>query len=284
MSTRDDASSDQPINGKSLAKQQAVCPKCQKYPETVGCNRHKSPHQYASIAAGQIFGYYYKRDGTRAGPCPSCISFGHFCLAHVGQYYEQHRARSRVFPSQPTFPTRQQNPVPLQQHFPGQPNVGWVMPPQQQFPFAPATGFYNNQQPFGITVNNFNFCMVGGTVGAASLDTPKGDNVVPNQETKREENQSIHDISEGGRFMFDFTAPAGFLGIVLGTSDDGPVVHSFKGPSPVQDRLYPGDVIVEVDGKYTGHMTALTLANLLNSPSKLKTERKMTLLRRLCDV
>jgi len=155
------------------------------------------------------------------------------------------------------------------------------MPPQQQFPFAPATGFYNNQLPFGITVNNnFNFCMVGGTPGAASLDTPNGDNAVPNQETKREENQSIHDISERGRFKalkFDITAPAGFLGIVL--CDDAPVVRSLKEPSPMRGRLCAGDVIVEVDGRDTRDMTSLALAKLLNSPSKSMTERKITFLR-----
>jgi len=129
------------------------------------------------------------------------------------------------------------------------------------------------------SINAF-LSMVGGTLGAAPLDTPIGGSTVsvkvPKQETKREQNEKFHEIMQR-EGLYDVLAPAGALGIVVDTTKDGPAVHSLKQTSPMLGLINPGDLLVGLDGQDTRSMTAATLTRLMAQKSSQR-ERKITLL------
>jgi hypothetical protein len=54
----------------------------------------------------------------------------------------------------------------------------------------------------------------------------------------------------------EITAPPGKLGLVLTTSDRGPVVQQVAAGSPLEGMVWPGDVIVSIDGIKTKKMSA----------------------------
>jgi hypothetical protein len=75
--------------------------------------------------------------------------------------------------------------------------------------------------------------------------------------------------------IFDVTAPAGPLGIIIDTTPDGPMIHSLKPTSQLLGLLNPGDLIVGLDGIDTRNMTAATFTRLMAKRSQ--EERKITL-------
>jgi len=77
--------------------------------------------------------------------------------------------------------------------------------------------------------------------------------------------------------LYDVFAPAGPLGIVVDTTQDGPVVHSMKPTSPLLGLISAGDLIVGLDDMDTRKMTAATLTRLMAKRAQ-QNERKITLL------
>jgi hypothetical protein len=58
-------------------------------------------------------------------------------------------------------------------------------------------------------------------------------------------------------------APAGKLGMVVDTTVEGPVVHSVNKTSALRGKLFPGDVIIAIDGVNTRAMSAEDISKLM---------------------
>ncbi|KAL7494980.1 hypothetical protein ACHAWT_003569, partial [Skeletonema menzelii] len=71
-------------------------------------------------------------------------------------------------------------------------------------------------------------------------------------------------------------APAGKLGIVVDTSNDGPIIHSIKGDSPLLGKVFPGDYITAIDGEDVSNWSAHQVTKLV--ALKSGSIRKLTLL------
>eukprot|EP00985_Skeletonema_marinoi_P015975 scaffold8438_cov91-Skeletonema_marinoi.AAC.1 len=76
-------------------------------------------------------------------------------------------------------------------------------------------------------------------------------------------------------------APAGKLGIIVDTSNDGPIVHSINGDSPLVGQVFAGDYIVAVDGEDTSDWSAHNVTKLV--ARKSGSARKLTLMSKNWD-
>ncbi|KAL3772916.1 hypothetical protein ACHAW5_005900 [Stephanodiscus triporus] len=129
---------------------------------------------------------------------------------------------------------------------------------------------------------------VGGTVGSRTRETGaegmvedvtamappgSGHTIFPDDLTF---DQAYEDICE---VILDVYAPAGKLGVIIDTPDDGaPMIHAIKDDSPIVDRVRVGDKLVAVDDEDVRPMTARKVSKLIstkmNNPS-----RKLTIIR-----
>jgi len=79
--------------------------------------------------------------------------------------------------------------------------------------------------------------------------------------------------------LIDIYAPAGKLGVVIDTPDDGaPVVHAIKDSSVIADKLQVGDKLVAVDDEDVRTMTAIKVSKLISRKSTNPT-RKLSIIR-----
>ena len=78
------------------------------------------------------------------------------------------------------------------------------------------------------------------------------------------------------RVRRDVYAPAGKLGIIVDTSNDGPIVHSVNADSPLVGQVFIGDYIVAVDDEDTSDWSAHFVTKLV--ADKIGSVRKLTLL------
>ena len=79
--------------------------------------------------------------------------------------------------------------------------------------------------------------------------------------------------------LMDFYAPAGKLGVVIDTPDDGaPVVHAVKDTSPICGKVMVGDKLVAVDDEDVRAMTAIKVSKLISRKSN-NASRKLTIIR-----
>lgn len=79
--------------------------------------------------------------------------------------------------------------------------------------------------------------------------------------------------------ILEVYAPAGKLGVVIDTPNDGaPVVHAVKDTSPLADKIKVGDKLVAVDDEDTRTMTAMKISKLL-ARKKDNQSRKLTIIR-----
>lgn len=77
----------------------------------------------------------------------------------------------------------------------------------------------------------------------------------------------------------DIFAPAGKLGVVIDTPDDGaPVVHAIKDSSVVANKLRVGDKLIAVDDEDVRAMTAIKVSKMISKKSS-NASRKLTILR-----
>ena len=76
---------------------------------------------------------------------------------------------------------------------------------------------------------------------------------------------------------YEVLAPSGPIGIVVDTTERGPVVHSLKKGSPMQGLINPGDFIVALDGEDVRKLNAATLTKLMAKKAS-QAERKFMLL------
>jgi C-terminal processing protease CtpA/Prc len=79
--------------------------------------------------------------------------------------------------------------------------------------------------------------------------------------------------------VIDIIAPAGKLGVVIDTPDDGaPVVHAVKDTSVIADQIQVGDKLVAVDDEDVRSMTAIRVSKLISKKSN-NPSRKLTIIR-----
>lgn len=74
-------------------------------------------------------------------------------------------------------------------------------------------------------------------------------------------------------------APAGKLGVVIDTPDDGaPVVHAVKDSSVIADQIQVGDKLIAVDDDDVRSMTAIKVSKLISKKSA-NPSRRLTIVR-----
>ena len=87
--------------------------------------------------------------------------------------------------------------------------------------------------------------------------------------------QIYEDIQE---VFIDVIAPAGKLGVIIDTPNDGaPVIYAVKEASPIVDKVQIGDKLVAIDDEDVRAMSAMKVSKLLSSKSSAN--RKLTLIR-----
>ncbi len=64
-------------------------------------------------------------------------------------------------------------------------------------------------------------------------------------------------------FVRECIAPPGKLGVVIDTTRNGPVVHQVKAGSPLENIVFAGDRIIEIDGIDTRGMTASNVTKIM---------------------
>lgn len=74
----------------------------------------------------------------------------------------------------------------------------------------------------------------------------------------------------------EITAPPGKLGVVLNTSEKGPVVQSIATGSPLEGMVWPGDVVVSIDGINAKRMSAASVNEYMSK--NLFKSRKLTIM------
>ena len=79
--------------------------------------------------------------------------------------------------------------------------------------------------------------------------------------------------------VIEIIAPAGKLGVVIDTPDDGaPVVHAVKDSSVISDQIQVGDKLIAVDDEDVRSMTAIKVSKLISKKSA-NPSRKLTIIR-----
>lgn len=79
--------------------------------------------------------------------------------------------------------------------------------------------------------------------------------------------------------VIEINAPAGKLGVVIDTPDDGaPVVHAVKDSSVIADQIQVGDKLMAVDDEDVRSMTAIKVSKLISKKSA-NPSRKLTIVR-----
>jgi C-terminal processing protease CtpA/Prc len=88
--------------------------------------------------------------------------------------------------------------------------------------------------------------------------------------------QTIGNVREE---VIEVMAPAGKLGVVIDTPDDGaPIVHAVKDSSVIADQINVGDKLIAVDDVDVRSMTAIKVSKLISKKSSNPT-RKLTIVR-----
>ena len=92
--------------------------------------------------------------------------------------------------------------------------------------------------------------------------------------------QAYEDVREE---LLDIYSPAGKLGVVIDTPDDGaPVVHAVKDSSPIAEKVQVGDKLVAVDDDDVRAMTAVKVSKLIRRKSN-NASRKLTIIRHVSN-
>lgn len=124
----------------------------------------------------------------------------------------------------------------------------------------------------------------GGTLGANTRQTAadagpggSGNTIFSDDPTF---DQAYDDVREE---IIDIYAPAGKLGVVIDTPDDGaPVVHAVKDTSPIANKVQVGDKLVAVDDEDVRAMTAIKVSKLISRKSN-NASRKLTIIRHVSN-
>lgn len=93
-----------------------------------------------------------------------------------------------------------------------------------------------------------------------------------------EGNTALHHHVEAAEELLTVYAPAGKLGVVIDSPDNGaPTIHNVKVTSPIANKVQIGDRLVAVDDEDVRTMTALKVSKLISRKSS--NSRKLTVIR-----
>lgn len=81
------------------------------------------------------------------------------------------------------------------------------------------------------------------------------------------------DSLPGGENTREISAPPGKLGIVIDTTEHGLIIHKVKEGSPLENIIFPGDKILEIDGISARNLSASTFSKII--ASRVNKMRKM---------
>ena len=76
---------------------------------------------------------------------------------------------------------------------------------------------------------------------------------------------------------FDVEAPPGKMGIVIDTTLEGPMIHTVKPGGPMDGKMFPGDIIVKINGEETKAMNSTAINAIMVKTSG--SSRFLTVLR-----
>lgn len=163
-------------------------------------------------------------------------------------------------------------------------------PPGSSRPFntgeeTVGTTDYDYSKAYAVS-SNFSLSDAGGTLGSRTQQSAmdpmpqSGNNTIFSEDLTY--NEAAYDGS-GREEMIDVYAPAGKLGVVIDTPNNGaPIVHAVKESSPIADKIQVGDKLVAVDDEDVRTMTAIQVSKLISKKS-VNASRKMTVIRRISD-
>jgi hypothetical protein len=118
-------------------------------------------------------------------------------------------------------------------------------------------------------------------LGASGIST-MGGGLVPGSggNTVFSEDPTFDQVYDDVReILIDVYAPAGKLGVVIDTPNDGaPVIHAVKETSPIVDKVFVGDKLVAVDDEDVRAMTAMKVSKLISRKGN-QASRKLTIIR-----
>ncbi|GKZ01346.1 hypothetical protein MPSEU_001085600 [Mayamaea pseudoterrestris] len=154
-----------------------------------------------------------------------------------------------------------------------------------------ATVDYDYSKAYGGGGNESVVSSVGGTLGDNTRFT--GAEQMPRVALGAASYESEGDINNNRRLggsngnnnlreeIIEVLAPAGKLGVVIDTPDEGaPVVHAVKDSSVIADQIQVGDKLIAVDDEDVRSMTAIKVSKLISKKSANPT-RKLTIKRQV---
>jgi PDZ domain len=146
-----------------------------------------------------------------------------------------------------------------------------------------ATVDYDYSKAYGGGGDQSVVSSVGGTLGDATRQTA-GEVAAGSAAARLALGASYDDnIRDNSRIpreqVIVVEAPAGKLGVVIDTPDDGaPVVHAVKDTSVIADQIRVGDKLIKVDDEDVRSMTAIKVSKLISKKSA-NPVRRLTIVR-----
>jgi hypothetical protein len=127
--------------------------------------------------------------------------------------------------------------------------------------YGNASLFTHNQ---GNDDNSYAYSLDAGHVDNASLlgNSKYSAAVIPADQTLADDSQTIN-TRRGPMVVREILAPPGKLGIVIDTTLDGPVVHKVNENSPLQGKVFKGDIITSINGIDTRAMKASAITGIM---------------------
>ena len=114
-----------------------------------------------------------------------------------------------------------------------------------------------------ITSDNFGSTQIETALGELKLTKSELEILSSNlRSSGDDESESNENVGSTDRTR-TVLAPAGKLGIIIDTTIDGPVVHNVKNGSPLSGNIFPGDIIVAIDGVDTRAMSASDITAIM---------------------
>lgn len=141
-----------------------------------------------------------------------------------------------------------------------------------------ATVDYDYSKAYGGGGDTSVVSSVGGTLGDTTRQTA-GDMAANSARAALGANFESDLHNEYKEEVIIINAPAGKLGVVIDTPDDGaPVVHAVKDSSVIADQIQVGDKLIAVDDDDVRSMTAIKVSKLISKKSA-NPNRKLTVVR-----
>lgn len=141
-----------------------------------------------------------------------------------------------------------------------------------------ATVDYDYSKAYGGAGDTSVVSSVGGTLGDATRQTA-GDVAAAGAAGRIALGASYDDNRMPREQVIVVEAPAGKLGVVIDTPDDGaPVVHAVKDTSVIADKIRVGDKLIKVDDEDVRSMTAIKVSKLISKKSA-NPVRRLTIVR-----